>query len=96
MHYLGIQISVCLKTIFLISQPKHMLWEFKRTVSLRLRSNEACNALPRHPDKCVFENYFSYFSTKTYLVGTQKSLLIRHFSVVLYITTRQFGLPLDP
>ena len=25
--------------------------------------------------KCVTENHFSYFSTKTYVVGTQKNLL---------------------
>ena len=25
--------------------------------------------------ECVFENYFSYFSTKTYVVGTQKNRL---------------------
>ena len=25
----------------------------------------------RPPDKSVFENYFSYYSTKTYVVGTQ-------------------------
>ena len=25
--------------------------------------------------KCVTENYFSYFSTKTYVVGTQKTRL---------------------
>ena len=25
--------------------------------------------------KCVTENYFSYFSTKTYVVGTQKNRL---------------------
>ena len=27
------------------------------------------------PDKCVLENYFSYFSTKTYVVCTQKACL---------------------
>ena len=26
-------------------------------------------------EECVFENYFSYFSTKTYVVGTQKNRL---------------------
>ena len=29
----------------------------------------------RPQDKCVTENYFSYFSTKTYVVGTQKNCL---------------------
>ena len=29
----------------------------------------------RPPDECVTENYFSYFSTKTYVVGTQKNRL---------------------
>ena len=29
----------------------------------------------RPPDKSVPENYFSYFSTKTYIVGTQKNRL---------------------
>ena len=27
------------------------------------------------PDKRVIKNYFSYFSTKTYVVGTQKNRL---------------------
>ena len=30
----------------------------------------------RPPDKCVLENYFLYFSSKTYGVGTQKNRLI--------------------
>ena len=29
----------------------------------------------RPPDKCIQENYFSYYSTKTYVVGTQKNRL---------------------
>ena len=29
----------------------------------------------RPPDKSVIENYFAYFSTKTYVVGTQKDRL---------------------
>ena len=28
------------------------------------------------PDECVLENHFSYFSTKTYAMGTQKNHLI--------------------
>ena len=31
------------------------------------------NYIVRPPDECVTENYFSYFSTKTYVVGTQKN-----------------------
>ena len=32
--------------------------------------------LKQAPDKeCVTENYFSYFTTKTYVVGTQKNRL---------------------
>ena len=29
----------------------------------------------RPPDKCIFKNDFSYFSTKTYVVGAQKNRL---------------------
>ena len=49
-----------------------------------LRRNFAAKSSQQHshshrirpPDKeCVTENYFSYFSTKTYVVGTQKNRL---------------------
>ena len=34
----------------------------------------------RSPDKkCVIENYFVYFSTKTFVVGTQKNHLDKAF-----------------
>ena len=41
------------------------------TMTPLIRVHEAS----RHPDKSVTENYFSYFSTKTYAVGTQKKRL---------------------
>ena len=50
-----------LKINVLFSQPKHMLWApLKRTVLMTSESAQ-------------FKNEFSYFSTKTYVVGTQKN-----------------------
>ena len=34
------------------------------------------NLKHRAPDECVLENYFFYFSSKTYVVSTQKNRLI--------------------
>ena len=39
------------------------------------RTKHNIEPLPRAPDKCVIENCFSYFSTKIYVVGTQKNRL---------------------
>ena len=47
---------------------QHFIWVFTVCQSTHLRVTR------RPPDKSVLENYFSYFSTKTYVVGTQKKL----------------------
>ena len=33
-------------------------------------------------NKCIIEDYFSYFSTETYVVGTQKNHLIECINAV--------------
>ena len=38
--------------------------------------DEVCYQAPRK--ECVTKNYFSYSSTKVYVVGTQKNRLIEH------------------
>ena len=43
-------------------------------MSTHVRSS--INQAPRQ--ECETENYFSYFSTKTYVVGTQKNHLNEH------------------
>ena len=35
--------------------------------------NQLASDKARPPQECIPENYFSYFSTKTYVVGTQKN-----------------------
>ena len=48
-------------------------------------SPSAEHILPRPPDKqCIIENYFSYFSTKTLAVGTQKN----HFNQTGFFSTQ--------
>ena len=51
--------SVFRKTIFLISQPKHMLWALKRTVSMR-RSYEQ----PKHMLKQMGKKIFTILRSK--------------------------------
>ena len=40
-----------------------------------LVSNDKSARSVGSPDKCVLENYFLYFSSKTHVVGTQKNHL---------------------
>ena len=42
----------------------------------------------RPPDKCVLENYFLYFSSKTYVVGTQKN----HLTETVLLSTQNICL----
>ena len=77
-----LQIRCITQNYFLISQPKHMLWVLKRTVSTnwigyqRLMLKPIDKTKPGLKITTCNQISFSYFSTKTYVVDTQKNRLI--------------------
>ena len=58
---------------FTVSSQKENPFVYKGLIC-PLISEDMCNSQD-HRKECVTENYFSYFSTKTYVVGTQKNRL---------------------